>query len=544
MITNLHIKNIGIIDDINISLEDGFNVLTGETGAGKSLIIDSLLLLSGGRFSKEMMRNGEIYSLIEACIYLPNNEFSEDGNIIVSREIYENGRNLCKINGRMVTVSQLKKFMQNIIDIHGQSDNQKLMQQANHINYIDKYYGEKLLKVKEEYAKLYKKYEEINSELNKNYGDDKQKQLKLDLLYYQLNEINNSNLKIGEDEELLKSQKIFQNSEKIVTNLSKIDSLLNDKILNSLDSVMNLFGKINIYDEKYNNFLDRVNNAYYDMQDLSYTISDNFSNIDYDDSKFEEVQNRLDIIYNLKRKYGNTIEDILDYKTKLEAEIKEIENLDDYILSLKNDLKQVKLEMNKLSIQLHNMRAESSAILEKNITKELKDLEMLNAEFKVEVKFISDEIYNKNGLDRVEFLISTNTGEEFKPLVKIASGGELSRIMLAIKSVFCEIDDTPIMIFDEIDTGISGVAASSVAVKMRKMSKIHQIICVTHLATIAANADHNYFISKSVENGKTFSNVKVLSEDETLTEIARISTGSVSKIALEHAMALRKSLVR
>lgn len=421
MITNLHIKNIGIIDDINISLEYGFNVLTGETGAGKSLIIDSLLLLSGGRFSKEMMRNGEIYSLIEACIYLPNNEFSEDGNIIVSREIYENGRNLCKINGRMVTVSQLKKFMQNIIDIHGQSDNQKLMQQANHINYIDKYYGEELLKVKEEYAKLYKKYEEINSELNKNYGDDKQKQLKLDLLYYQLNEINNSNLKIGEDEELLKSQKIFQNSEKIVTNLSKIDSLLNDKILNSLDSVMNLFGKINIYDEKYNNFLDRVNNAYYDMQDLSYTISDNFSNIDYDDSKFEEVQNRLDLIYNLKRKYGNTIEDILDYKTKLEAEIKEIENLDDYILSLKNDLKQVKLEMNKLSIQLHNMRVESSAILEKNITKELKDLEMLNAEFKVEVKFISDE---------------------------------------------------------------------------------------------------------------------------TLTEIARISTGSVSKIALEHAMALRKSLVR
>ena len=305
MITNLHIKNIGIIDDINISLEYGFNVLTGETGAGKSLIIDSLLLLSGGRFSKEMMRNGEIYSLIEACIYLPNNEFSEDGNIIVSREIYENGRNLCKINGRMVTVSQLKKFMQNIIDIHGQSDNQKLMQQANHINYIDKYYGEELLKVKEEYAKLYKKYEEINSELNKNYGDDKQKQLKLDLLYYQLNEINNSNLKIGEDEELLKSQKIFQNSEKIVTNLSKIDSLLNDKILNSLDSVMNLFGKINIYDEKYNNFLDRVNNAYYDMQDLSYTISDNFSNIDYDDSKFEEVQNRLDLIYNLKRKYGN-----------------------------------------------------------------------------------------------------------------------------------------------------------------------------------------------------------------------------------------------
>lgn len=543
MITNLHIKNIGIIDDINISLEDGFNVLTGETGAGKSLIIDSLLLLSGGRFSKEMMRNGEIYSLIEACIYLPNNEFSEDGNIIVSREIYENGRNLCKINGRMVTVSQLKKFMQNIIDIHGQSDNQKLMQQANHINYIDKYYGEELLKVKEEYAKLYKKYEEINSELNKNYGDDKQKQLKLDLLYYQLNEINNSNLKIGEDEELLKSQKIFQNSEKIVTNLSKIDSLLNDKILNSLDSVMNLFGKINVYDEKYNNFLDRVNNAYYDMQDLSYAISNNFSNIDYDDSKFEEVQNRLDLIYNLKRKYGNTIEDILDYKTKLEAEIKEIENLDDYILSLKNDLKQVKLEMNKLSIQLHNMRVESSAILEKNITKELKDLEMLNSEFKVEVKFISDETYNKNGLDRVEFLISTNTGEEFKPLVKIASGGELSRIMLAIKSVFCEIDDTPIMIFDEIDTGISGVAASSVAVKMRKMSKIHQIICVTHLATIAANADHNYFISKSVENGKTFSNVKVLSEDETLTEIARISTGSVSKIALEHAMALRKNLV-
>ncbi|MGN1013597.1 MAG: AAA family ATPase [Clostridia bacterium] len=301
MITNLHIKNIGIIDDINISFNEEFNVLTGETGAGKSLIIDSLNIVCGGRFSKDMIRKGAEYSLIEVCIYLPNNYLSEDGNIIVSREVYENGRNLCKINGRMVTVSQLKSFMQEIIDIHGQSDNQKLMNVQNHIYYLDNYSVDDIKDIKEKYKVLYNKYTDIKNELNKNYGDDKQKQLKLDLLYYQLNEINNANLIIGEDEQLFKRQKIFQNSEKIVTNLSKIDELFNNNILNSLESAINCFNKISIYDDKYNKLLERINNSYYDIQDISYIISNDCSNIEYDENELEKNQDRLDLIFKLKR---------------------------------------------------------------------------------------------------------------------------------------------------------------------------------------------------------------------------------------------------
>lgn len=540
MITNLHIKNIGIIDDINISFNKGFNVLTGETGAGKSLIIDSLNIVCGGRFSKDMIRKGTEYSLVEVCIYLPNNYLSEDGNIIVSREVYENGRNLCKINGRMVTVSQLKSFMQEIIDIHGQSDNQKLMNVQNHIYYLDNYSVDDIKDIKEKYKVLYNKYTDIKNELNKNYGDDKQKQLKLDLLYYQLNEINNANLIIGEDEQLFKKQKIFQNSEKIITNLSKIEELFNNNILNSLESVINCFNKISIYDDKYNKLLERINNSYYDIQDISYIISNDCSNIEYNENESEKNQDRLDLIFKLKRKYGNTIEEILKYKAKLENEIKEIENLEDYIISLKNELKIVKKEMYNLSIKLNEIRLKNANELENKITNELKDLEMINAIFKINIKFSDKEEYTINGLDTVEFMIITNVGEEPKSLVKIASGGELSRIMLAIKTVFSDVDNTPIMIFDEIDTGISGVAANSVSEKMKMISKNHQVICVTHLAVIAAKAKYNYYIYKSVIDGKTYSNIKLLNEQETINEIARISTGNVSKIALEHALSLRQ----
>ncbi len=539
MITNLHIKNIGIIDEINVALNDGFNVLTGETGAGKSLLIDSLNIIAGGRFSKDMIRNGKEYSLVEACIYLPGNKASEDGNIIVSREVYINGRNLCKINGRMVTVNQLREFMRDIIDIHGQSDNQKLMNPQNHIEYVDDFSGDKIIDLKNKYHELYNKYLEIKNELNRNYGDDKQKQLKLDLLYYQLNEINNANLKVGEDEELVKKQKIYQNSEKIVTNLSKANDLFENKILNSLDTVINSLNKVAIYDDKYNSLIERINGAYYDIQDVSYTISEDFLNNDYNDKEAEIVQDRLDLIFNLKRKYGNTISEILEYKLKLEKEINDIENLDEYIIQLKKQLKTIKEEMHEKCIELNKIRKNSALELEEKITKELKEFEMFNAEFKINVEF-EEENYNKNGLNNIEFMISTNIGEEYKPLVKIASGGELSRIMLAIKTVFSDVDNTPIMIFDEIDTGISGVAASSVSEKMRTISLKHQVICVTHLAVIAAKAKYNYYIYKDVIDGKTYSNIKLLDERETLNEIARISTGSTSKIAIEHAIALRK----
>ena len=540
MITNLHVENIGIIDNIDIELNDGFNVLTGETGAGKSLIIDSLMMVCGYRFSKEMIRKGKNYSLVELCIFLPDNENSEDGNIIVSRQIYDNGRNLCKINGRMVTVSELRNFMQDIIDIHGQSDNQKLMQAQNHITFLDNYIQNDIKNYTDLYEKLYKEYQGIKKELSKNYGNDKEKERTLDLLNYQLNEILNASLKIGEEEELEKTQKILKNSEKIITSLGNTDNLLNSQILPNFDKITNSLGKIENYDEKYSMYLEKIQTMYYELQDISYNISSELTENEYSISDTTSVQDRLDLIFNLKRKYGSNISDILKYKEDVQRQIYEIENMEEYILTLKNRLNGLKKSMYNISMNLHECRKKGAKILEEKITDELKDLEMINAKFKINVELLDNENYNSDGLDSVEFLISTNVGEEYKPLVKIASGGELSRIMLALKNVFSDVDKTPVMIFDEIDTGISGIAAKSVSQKMDSISKKHQIICVTHLAAVAARAKHNYYISKEVINDKTYSMVKLLNDEETLNEIARIATGKITKVALEHALELKK----
>ena len=273
MITTIHIKNIGIIDDLSIDLNQGFNVLTGETGAGKTLIIDSLAIISGGRFSKEMIRKGQDHSYIEACIFMPENEKAIDGNIIVSREVYSNGRNSCKINGRLVTVAELKEFMKNIIDIHGQNDNQTILDKSSHIGYLDSFVGEKLSTIKENYRNLYSRYIGIVQELNANYGDDKEKQRKLDLLRYQLNEIENANLKAGEDEKLEEQRKLILNSEKISENLVLADNSLSEQAIDAINIAIRALEKIDNIDEKYNEKLSELKNVYYDVQEISRDIN-------------------------------------------------------------------------------------------------------------------------------------------------------------------------------------------------------------------------------------------------------------------------------
>ncbi len=539
MITTLHIKNIGIIDEISVDLNNGLNVLTGETGAGKTLIIDSLSIISGGRFSKEMIRKGEKYSLVEAIIYDPESDLSEDSNIIVSREVYENGKNSCKINGRLVTVSELKSFMQEYIDIHGQSDNQKLMNVSNHINFLDDFAQGETLNLKEEYFTLYEEYNRIKLELKKNYADDIEKQRTLDLLNYQLNEIEEANLKLNEDEELESKRKIIQNSEKIYENLNNSDSLLTDKAIPAIEGIMKYLSKISNVDEKYSNELASIESIYYELQEVSNKVVEYKYDLEFDEDDLNKIQNRLDIIYSLKRKYGSTIEDILTYKEKIKVQISTIENLEEYVSTLKIKLNEVKQNMNMIALKLHDLRIKYKNILEDLINRELVDLEMKNAKFNVNILYIDQEIYNENGLDNVEFLISTNVGEEYKPLVKIASGGEISRIMLAIKTVLSSIDKVKIMVFDEIDTGISGIASKSVAQKLKKISDSHQILCVTHSAVVAAVGEYNYFINKNVINNQTKTSIKMLDEIETINEIARISAGNVTEIALKYACELR-----
>ena len=542
MISTINIKNVGIINNLSIDLNQGFNVLTGETGAGKTLIIDSLAIISGGRFSKEIIRKGENHSYIEASIYMPESELAVDGNIIVSREVYSNGRNSCKINGRLVTVSELKEFMKNIIDIHGQNDNQTLLDKSSHIGYLDNFIGNEIISIKLEYRELFEEYNKIRQELKNNYGDDKEKQRKLDLLQYQLNEIKQASLKEGEDDKLEEQRKIIMNSEKISENLSIVDEALSNETIDSINIAIRALEKIEKIDEEYSKKLSELKNIYYDVQEISRDIAGIKEDICFDEEERNNIEERLDMIFSLKRKYGNSISEILNYKEQIEKEIYEIENLDEINNKLKKDLEVIEKKMQELSIKMNKIRTNKAKELSEKINIELQDLEMKNARFNANVEFNIEDEFNKNGLDKVEFLIATNTGDEEKSLLKIASGGEMSRIMLGIKSVLADVDKVPVLIFDEIDTGISGKAAKAVSSKIKNISKKHQVLCVTHLASIAAKGDYNYYISKEVNNNKTSTKIKLLTEKETIEEIARIASGDVTEIAIEHAIELRKAV--
>ena len=538
MITTLHIKNIGIIDDLSIDLNNGLNVLTGETGAGKTLIIDSLGIISGGRFSKEMIRKGEKNSFVEICMYEPENENSIEGNIIVSREINSNGRNMCKINGRMVTVNELRNFMSKFIEIHGQNDNQSLLDNKFHLKYLDGFIGNELLKYKQEYKEKYTRYIEIKQELKANYGDEKERERKLDLLKYQFNEIEEADLKEKEEEELEEKRKIMLNSEKISNSLNEADEAIGENSIDSINLAIRAMEKIEGIDTKYETITSNLKNIYYDLQELSRDISNEKEDIYFDEQERNEVEERLDLIYSLKRKYGNNILEILNYKEEIEKEIQHIENLDDYNQKLKKELKQIKEQMTKLAINIHKLREEYAKVLGININKILEDLEMKNAKINIHVDYKEEEFF-ENGKDEVEFYITTNLGEDEKQLSKIASGGEMSRIMLAIKKVLADTDKMPVLIFDEIDTGISGKAANAVAEKLNSISKNHQVLCISHLPSIAASADYNYFISKRVLNDRTNTNIKLLNEEETIKEIARISSGEINEATIQYATQLR-----
>ena len=539
MITTLHIKNIGIIDDVTINLNDNLNILTGETGAGKTLIIDSLSILAGARFSKDMIRNGENSSFVELCLFLPNHKESIDGSIIISREIWENGRNLCKINGRMVTVNELRDFMQNIIDIHGQHENQTLMDTSTHIELLDAFSGNELEKNKNSFIEYYEKYKEINAKLKENYGDDKEKQRQLDLLRYQAKEIEDAKLNPGEDKELEIQKEKINNTQKIAENLQIANNQIDETAIDAISIAIRSMEKIESFDEKYAKSLSELKSIYYELQESGRTIGDFAEDVLFDDEKIEQIEERLDLIFSLKRKYGNSIEEIIAYANEINCEIEKIENIEEYVLKLKKEKEEVIKNMQELSAQMHETRVKKAKILETKINQELEDLEMKNASFKVQIIWDEDR-FNCNGKDDIEFLICTNIGEDAKPLTKIASGGEMSRIMLAIKTVLADIDSVPVLVFDEIDTGISGKAANAVAEKLSTIAKKHQVICVTHLASIAAKGNYNYFIGKEVENDKTTTQVRMLNEEETIYEIARIASGAITEVAIAHAKELRK----
>ena len=436
MISTLHIKNVGIIDDVTIDLNEGLNILTGETGAGKTLIIDSLQIISGGRFSKDMIRRGQDFSFVEAAMYLPYNE----ENVVVSREIFLNGRNTCKINGRLVSVSELRNYMKNIIDIHGQHENVSLLEENTHIKFLDNFAEKELKNLKNEYLEKYKKYNELNEQISENFGDDKEKQRELDLLRYQDSEIEVANLKKGEDEELENKRSVILNSEKITNSLIEASMQIGEVSIDAISSAVRSLEKISILDEKYNSSLSNLKSIYYDIQELSRDIDNYKEDIYFEEDERSRIETRLDLIYTLKRKYGNSIEEILKYDKEVKDRINKIEDSENYVNKLKKELSEVKEKMGELSSKMHKIRGKYAKILEDKVNYELDSLEMQNAKFSVKLEYNENNKFGLNGLDYLEFMISTNIGEEEKPLAKIASGGEMSRIMLGIKNVLADVD--------------------------------------------------------------------------------------------------------
>ena len=538
MTTNLHIKNIGIIDDIEIDLGKALNVLTGETGAGKSLIIGSLNIISGGRFSKEMIRKGETNSFVEVALYEPENENAIDGTIIISREINVNGKNMCKINGRMVTVNELKEFMRKIIEIHGQNDSQNLLDNKEHLKYLDNFIGKDIKSLKEKYKEQYVRYLEIKKELKENYGDEKERQRKLDLLKYQFQEIEEAGLIDGEEEELSNKQKLIVNAEKIAKTLQEVDLAIGENAIDIISNSIRNLEKIESFDSKYQETANNLKSAYYELQEVSRDITNYKDEVDFDEDEQKQIEERLDLIFSLKRKYGNSIKEILEYKEEVEKEIYRIDNLEEYTNNLKEEQKEVTKKLDNLAEEIHKLREKKAIELSKEINKNLQDLEMKNAVVNIHTDYIEEEYY-ENGKDKVVFFIKTNVGEDEKELSKIASGGEMSRIMLAIKTVLAKTDNTSVLIFDEIDTGISGKAANAVAEKLSKIAEKHQVLCISHLPNIAAVADYHYFISKNIVNDRTATSIKQLSEKEKISEIARISSGEINEISLKYAEKLR-----
>lgn len=535
MLGQLHIKNIGIIDEITINFEDGLNILTGETGAGKSLIIDSISAITGSRMSKDIIKHGESMALVEACF------FRGEKSKILTREFYQNGRNICKIDGRMVTLNELKTLGENLIDIHGQHDNQSLLNEKTHLELLDSFCEKEVLSLKKEYQNILGEYKEIKTKIKQGYGEPLERARRIDLLKYQKEEIEEANLKEDEEDELNNTRNLILNSEKIVKAISESYNTIQNNVLENLGGVAKEISSISHIDEKYDKLLQTINDAYYSLNDTTYEMTNYLEEIDFDEAQQRKVEERLDLIFSLKRKYGNTIPKILEYLDKISDELDFLENSEEKIKELEKERIEKEEKLKKLSEKIRKIRKKYSKIIEEQVNKELQELEMKKAY--IEFDFKESQEFLETGLDIVQIMICTNTGEGIKPLSKIASGGELSRVMLALKVVLCEYDDVPTMIFDEIDTGISGQAGKAVAEKMKRIGKTHQVICVTHLPVIVATGDFNYFIEKQEKNGRTVTLVNKLSEEQVIKEVARILAGNdISEAVLKHACEIRKNM--
>ncbi|MBU5321643.1 DNA repair protein RecN [Sarcina ventriculi] len=532
MLLQLSIKNFALIEEITLDLDEGFTILAGETGAGKSILIDAINYVLGSKFNKDLIRTGEEKTFVEAICSIEDNkslkeildfyDIEYDDILIISRESFKNGKSVIRVNGKAIILSNLRKISEKLIDIHGQHSNQNLLNKDRHIEYLDSFGKINLendfIKYKESFVEFKDIKDKILS-LNKNESDEKL----VDYIKYQIEEIDNASLSAGEEEKLIDRYNILSNHEKIRNSLARSYSYLDSStgeysVLDSLDFVVREISAIEKHSEKAKLIKERVNNTYYELQDLTKDIKSLLDESYYDENELDEINSRIYKIGLLKKKYGSSIEEILKYRENLDKQYQEIINSEEIIKELKNKLIVIEKRLDKYSKNIHEKRVILGKAIEEKIEKELKYVGLGKCTFKISIEY--DDSFNLKGKDKVQFMISTNLGEPIKPMEKIVSGGELSRIMLSLKSVFIDKDNTPTIIFDEIDTGISGRIAQCVAEKMYEISNKHQVLCITHLPQIASMSDNHYMVKKYIENEKTFTKIEKINEEKKIEEIA------------------------
>ncbi|MBE5937532.1 MAG: DNA repair protein RecN [Lachnospiraceae bacterium] len=534
MLLNVHVKNLALIEDVDVCFDEGLNILSGETGAGKSIILGSINIALGHKAPKEMVRDGAEYGLAELVFSVDDEDtkkylkeagvsFDDGDDVIISRKIV-NGRSIIKINGETFSVGELKNIAGYLINIHGQHDSETLLHRNKHLEILDEYGGEDIAILKNDLKFLYDSYKELNEKLDDFQMDEEERLREMSLLEFQIEEITDANLTVGEDDALEERFKFMSNALKIANVLSEIhETVGGNGALGNIGKSVKEIGQIVDYDSN----LVQIQNQLFDLEaicsDVERDLSSYINKLSFDEEETMEVSKRLDLINRFKAKYGNTIEKIKTFAIKSEERLSVLQNFGEEREKLINDIENIKKEYFKTAAKLTEARKEKAEVFAGRLIEALTELNFMEVRF--EVKFEDASDMTAKGMDVVEFMISTNTGESIKPLAEIASGGELSRIMLGLKSIMADKDRIGTMIFDEIDSGISGRTAQKVSERLQVLSKEHQIICITHLPQIAAMADNHYLIEKNVKNGKTVTEITGLSEDESVKELARMLGG-------------------
>ncbi|SET60775.1 DNA repair protein RecN (Recombination protein N) [Salinibacillus kushneri] len=562
MLAELSIKDFAIIDEIKIDFREGLTVLTGETGAGKSIIIDAIQLLAGGRGSVEFVRHGAKKTEIEGLFFLDSkhhlayekaNEFGvemdEEGMLVLNRTITSSGKSICRVNGKLVTLAILREFGQTLIDIHSQHETQSLMDTEKHLALLDLYGREEIMHAKKEYKEIYGEYKQLEKRYRELSENEQEIAQRLDLLKFQQQELEEAELTIDEDVKLEQERKTLQNYEKIYQNISDAYYALygEQKALDWLALTMTSLETIKEFDEDLGQKANDISNHYYMIEELSFELRNKLEEMEFDPERLNEIETRLNDINRLKRKYGSSVSEMLDYAAKIDEEIEQLDNKDVHLSKLEQSLKSKGRDVILAGEQLHELRKKAAQKLKKAILSELKDLYLEKADFDVyftvqegnadDPEWKGQKVrLHENGLDKVQFLISTNVGEPLKEVHKIASGGELSRIMLAIKKNFARHQGVTSVIFDEVDTGVSGRVAQAIAEKIYSISNSSQVLCISHLPQVASMADIHLLIEKDVRQERTITKVNELGYSEKINEIGRMISGTeLTDTTKEHA---------